>query len=266
MPGARLAQTRHELSPKRRDEGPVRLFALGIGPGIFSPPQPAGWTQLVSTRTGAMVLRCADASITITARIAARVPEGVAYALDIRSRSELRIVMARTAPDTQRLTPVLMTPLLRETVERAVEIGYLDPANLRHAHVLAVIEDELTDLRDAPMATLLRMPTSAHVRASIERHLVIGDEPLGIASLASAAHVSMRTFERRFLAETGLRPREWLRRARLAQATIALASGSSVTEAGLAIGYASTSAFIAAYREVFHVTPGQAYRSLTWCE
>jgi AraC-like DNA-binding protein len=52
-------------------------------------------------------------------------------------------------------------------------------------------------------------------------------------------------------------PRAWLQRARLRAATLALAFGASITEAGLASGYASLSAFIAAYRSVAGVTPGR---------
>ncbi|MBD5633132.1 MAG: helix-turn-helix domain-containing protein, partial [Candidatus Eremiobacteraeota bacterium] len=59
--------------------------------------------------------------------------------------------------------------------------------------------------------------------------------------------------------ETGLSPRAWLRRARLSAAAVALASGASVSEAAFASGYGSPSAFVAAYRLTFGVTPGRAF-------
>ncbi len=256
MADAGLAQTRHALSPTRRDEGRVRVFALSIGPGPFSPPQPPGWAQLVSTRSGAMILHSERTAITITADVAVSVPAGVAYALDIRTQSDVRVVFTRTTlPHAQRFGPLAMTPLLRESVERAVSLGYLDQHDERHAHIVAVIEDELAHLATSA-AALLRMPSSVQLRNAIECCLCASEERANIAAIAATANVSLRTFQRRFVAETGLTPREWLRRARLARATMLLATGSTVTEAGLAIGYASTSAFISAYRAFYNVTPG----------
>ena len=265
MDDARLAAMRHELSPARRDgEGRVRVFALGIGPGVFSPPRPLGWDHVVTTRTGGMVLRGADAATTITPAIAVRVPGDGAYALDIRTRCDLRIVFTPASRALgQRFGAFAMTPLLRESVERAVVVGYLDPKIARHANVLAVIEDELSQLRDAPPATTLRIPRDPTLRASIERCLTTSDDIPTIPALAASVHVSVRTLERQFARETGVTPRAWLRRARLMRAAMALTVGTTVTDAGLENGYTSTSAFICAYRSLFNVTPGKAANAST---
>ena len=50
---------------------------------------------------------------------------------------------------------------------------------------------------------------------------------------------------------------EWRRRCRLLEAMRLLARGSSVTDVALESGYASTSAFVGAFKALFGVTPGQ---------
>ncbi|HEY6814764.1 MAG TPA: helix-turn-helix domain-containing protein, partial [Croceibacterium sp.] len=60
-----------------------------------------------------------------------------------------------------------------------------------------------------------------------------------------------------FLSETGLPCAHWRQRLRLLHGAAALGEGHSVTEAGLEAGYASTSAFIAAFRKHFGVTPSK---------
>jgi len=50
---------------------------------------------------------------------------------------------------------------------------------------------------------------------------------------------------------------EWRRRCRLLHAMGPLVRGSSVTDVALETGYASTSAFVSAFRGLFGVTPGR---------
>jgi AraC-like DNA-binding protein len=70
----------------------------------------------------------------------------------------------------------------------------------------------------------------------------------------------VRTLQRIFLEEKGLRFVEWRQRLRLIHAVTALNAGASVTEAGAAAGYASTSAFIAAFRAQMGETPARHAR------
>jgi len=188
------------------------------------------------------------------------VPAGTEYALDLHGPCDLRVAYVATWFGVERASgAVAMPALLAEILERAVASGYLDSNEPRDARLIAVAGDELRALRGAAGFALC-MPREAALLAAVEAVLPMLDEPPTVAALALAASMSLRTFERRFAAETGLAPRAWLRRARLVAATVALARGASVTEAGLASGYASLSAFVAAYRSVFLTTPGSAAR------
>ena len=83
----------------------------------------------------------------------------------------------------------------------------------------------------------------------------------GIESLAREAGASARTLQRVFRGETGMRFVEWRQRLRLLQAITLLEQGSSVTAAGAAAGYSSTSAFVAAFKTQIGDTPHRFARS-----
>ena len=220
------------------------------------PPQPRGWAHLVSVRTGVAELRSERTRTFLTPNIAVWIPSGVPYVLDLRTACRLRILYADAAAYPPRpFGPLEMTPLLRELVERAVVRGFLDMRTSSDRHVLSVICDELTNLRDANAASVLVFPRDAALLRVAECIVAQPDAVLQTRSLATIADMSLRTFERRFAAQTGLAPREWIRRARLIAALVSLASGASVTEAGLCAGYSSLSAFIAAFRALHGVTP-----------
>ena len=78
-----------------------------------------------------------------------------------------------------------------------------------------------------------------------------------LEALAADAGASLRTLQRCFADETGLTIEAWRQKARLVHAAAALAGGASVTVAAIDCGYDSASAFIAAFRRQFGVTPGK---------
>ncbi|PYQ60799.1 MAG: AraC family transcriptional regulator, partial [Acidobacteria bacterium] len=81
-----------------------------------------------------------------------------------------------------------------------------------------------------------------------------------LAEVARASAASERTLERLFRAETGLPFGVWRQRARLLRALQLLAEGGAVAEVANAIGYESTSAFVAAFRRALGTTPGRYFK------
>ena len=105
----------------------------------------------------------------------------------------------------------------------------------------------------------LQLPLPADPRA-LRLAEMLRDDPssqAGLADLSRAAGASSRTIQRLFLTETGLPFVQWRQRLRLLHGATVLAAGKSVTEAGLEAGYASTSAFTAAFRKHFGFTPSR---------
>ena len=101
----------------------------------------------------------------------------------------------------------------------------------------------------------LPLPSDPRARAFAERLLADPGGEAAFADLARNAGASLRTLQRRFQAETGLSLEAWRGRARMQQAVVSLSGGAPVTEAALDAGYQSPSAFIAAFKRAFGVTP-----------
>jgi transcriptional regulator GlxA family with amidase domain len=148
-----------------------------------------------------------------------------------------------------------VTPLLRELIERACRRGVLDRTMRSDAHLISVLLDELVESTDVP----LQIPSPRDERAkrladALHATPVTNDT---IAVLAQRAGASRRTMERLFLAETKMTVDDWRRRLRLIRGVQLLAAGESVTNVAEAVGYGSASAFVAAFKRTFGVTPGR---------
>jgi AraC family transcriptional activator FtrA len=98
---------------------------------------------------------------------------------------------------------------------------------------------------------------SAHALA----HLA---EPLSVADLARAAHVSERTLTRRFVAATGSSPARWLLDERIAAALPLLEAGEhSVEHVGALVGLPSPAAFRRHFARAMGVPPSTWRRSFS---
>jgi AraC-like DNA-binding protein len=152
---------------------------------------------------------------------------------------------------------VSVSSLLRELILHIVQIGMLDSRVATHRRLTGVLLDLLRTAEFPPLS--IRMPQDRRARVVAERLRHHPSERADLSELASAAGASTRTLQRAFLSETGLRFTQWRQRLRLLHAVSLLGTGASVTAAGLEAGYASTSAFVAAFRKQLGHTPA-AYR------
>jgi AraC-like DNA-binding protein len=145
--------------------------------------------------------------------------------------------------------------LLRELVLELVERCPIDDGDGPAMRLAVVTIERIAEARVLP----LQLPLPGDPRAlRLATHLQA--DPASTAELpdlARDAGASARTIQRLFLAETGLAFSRWRQRLRLLHAAAALGEGKSVTEAGLDAGYAGTSAFIAAFRKHFGITPSR---------
>jgi AraC family transcriptional regulator len=96
----------------------------------------------------------------------------------------------------------------------------------------------------------------AVLRRAIERLRSDSDADVSLAALASDAGLSRFHFCRAFKESTGLSPHAWLRQHRLEQAMSMLRdSDESIVSIAAALGYASQTAFAAAFRKLTNETP-----------
>lgn len=144
-------------------------------------------------------------------------------------------------------------PLLREIILHVVAIGSLDGAQASQRRVLAVLLDQLRATDRLPLS--IKLPSDRRARLVAERLQRDPADPAGLDGFARGAGASTRTLQRLFRDETGLRFSEWRQRLRMLYAIARLGAGDSVASAGERAGYATTSAFIAAFRKQLGSTP-----------
>jgi len=150
-----------------------------------------------------------------------------------------------------------VTALLRELILRTVAIGMLDE---RDATERAIATVTLAELRQADVPPFtLPQPTTEPTRRAANLIQKQAHRTLTTAKLARAVGVSARTLERRFVIETGLSFGRWRQQQDLLRALEQLAVGAPIKVTADSAGYASSSAFIAAFRKFFGTTPGHYF-------
>jgi len=101
----------------------------------------------------------------------------------------------------------------------------------------------------------------AGTREWVLQHL---EEPLDIETLARHAAVSMRTFARQFLADTGYTPMQWVTRARVDRARELLESSErSVEQVAADVGLGTGANLRRHFQQVLGTTPSEYRRTFT---
>lgn len=186
-------------------------------------------------------------------------PAGSVHAHAAHQPAEVCSILLPTEncpPAPDRPTLLRASPLLRE-VMRALTA---DPplTGDQRTRLEAVAFDQL---HPAPASDpfLLPEPGDSRLRAIAG---ILHQDPADsrtLAELGRAVGASERTLSRLFQAGTGMTFRQWRGQLRLQEALIDLAAGAPVVAAAGRCGYSTPSAFTAAFRHAYGVTPG-AYR------
>ncbi|WP_211215193.1 AraC family transcriptional regulator [Nesterenkonia alba] len=197
-------------------------------------------------------------SYELTAGTARWIPAGLRHGFTVREDSVVvplffpRELIATTVQESTTVTVGhdLHSLLLAHMVSSSSQIR---PAVNITRQVLALIEQ-------SPIASeSLPMPTGAQARRVAEALRFNPGDTRCVAELAASVHVSERTLERAFVAETGSTLREWRIRNRVEAAAVLLRSGAAVDAVAHRVGYTHVNAFRRVFKEHFGVTP-TAYR------
>jgi AraC-like DNA-binding protein len=241
---------------QRSPDGPVwvRTFPVTFLHDVTETKQRSVWHKLTYAVRGHLEVITDGARRIVPADRAVWVPAGVEHTQVMRAPVSMRSIFV--APAATRVAPtscrtIAVTPLLRELILHISRIGALDRRQPEQARLVGVLFDQLVAAE--PISLELRLPRDP--RACRFAELVAREPAASIATLARRAGASVRTIERCFLAETGVAVGEWRRRMRLFHAVRLLESGSSVAQVALEVGYASASAFSAAFAREFGRSP-----------
>ena len=214
------------------------------------------WGQLVYADRGAIIVTSKDGEWLVPPARAVWLPPGADHRLKMRGATTLRSLYLApevSAPLNSDCHGLEVIPLLRELVLHIVRVAPLDDEHGTSASLIQLLVHLLAEARGLPFR--LNLPTDLRARrvCDLVRQDIAAE--LSLQTLAARSGASARTLQRVFISETGLHFSEWRRTARLLHATALLLDGVSVTEAGLACGYGSTSAFISAFRRRTGQTP-----------
>ncbi len=224
-----------------------------------------GWhahdaAQLFHVVKGSIAIDTEDGTFFVPPERAVWLPPRVGHQTRYLTDTELRYIYVQYAhtrdlPQTPQVMQV--TALLRALILEFMSYPRAETANGPAARIAAVILDQLKMLPVAPLQ--LPMPQDARLRSLCEGVVRC---PAHIPSLTEAAErcaTSVRSFERRIKAETGLSYRTWCRQVKLFRALELLASGRSVSDVSHKLGYEGPSAFVATFKKAFGVTPGRYF-------
>ncbi|MBL8770869.1 MAG: helix-turn-helix transcriptional regulator [Phenylobacterium sp.] len=240
------------------DGFPVRGLAVTYGDKARLDRHTHPWAQLVYAASGVMVVSTPTASWMVPPTRAIWVPGGTPHEIQMRGQVAMRTLYLAPSGADSRLDvcrAIEVAPLLRELILHIVRLGMLEMDDPAHARLEALLLDLLAAGETAPLE--LPLPQDPRARAFAARLMDQPGAAVSLAELARGAGASLRTLQRLFLAETGLPLEAWRGRARMQQAVVSLSAGASVTAAALDAGYQSPSAFIAAFRRTFGVTPAR---------
>lgn len=236
----------------------VRSLAVTYRDGHLMDLHTHPWGQLIYARSGVLHVMAEGRVWYVPPTRAVWIPAQVEHRIGVKGEVALRTlyISGSRARDVERGVEALeVAPLLSEMILHILSLGMLDARKPEHDRLAGV----LTDLIASSSAVDLALPLPRDPRALKLAELLRSDpaDKRDLEEMASEAGASLRTLQRCFSDETGITIDAWRQKARLVHAAAALAGGASVTEASIDCGYDSPSAFIAAFRKQFGVTPGK---------
>lgn len=222
------------------------------------------WGQLSHARNGILRVHTPEGLYLVPPQravwIAAQVPHRVVCEPNTCIRS-LYIEPAALPWPAMACRVVVVEPLLGELIQAFSQLPVHYDESGADGRLVQVLLDRLASAQEEQM--LLPLPRDRHLRQICRRLQASPDDTRSLADWALRLGISEKTLNRRFLRETGLTFRLWRQRVRLLSALPALERAERVTDVALACGYASLSAFIAAFGEHFGQSPGEFLRRHT---
>jgi AraC-like DNA-binding protein/quercetin dioxygenase-like cupin family protein len=236
----------------------VVAYVLDLKRGGGLRPHRHERAQLLAVTSGSIAVAAEGASFVAPPERAVWVPANTVHETRHLASTRLRtLYIAESAVPNlpSRTTVIQVSPLMRELIGAIVmRPRHYDEAG-PDGRLVSVLLDQIVQSTTLPLH--LPMPKSPVLLALANDLLENPADTRNLAVLAASVHLSPRTLERQFKAETGLSLRSFRRQAKLMRALELLASGMSVGKVSDEIGFGEPSAFVAMFRAAFGVTPGR---------
>ncbi len=247
------------------DEGDgfdVRSLSVTYREGHVLEAHDHPWAQLVYARSGLLNVETPNRVWFVPPTRAVWIPPRTQHSIEFASEVALRtlyISAQRARGLADEVVTLEVSPLLSELIQHIQRLKMLDAKVPKHAHLSQVLVDLISEAQ--PLDLALPLPTDERAAALAQHFRAHPGERRGLKHLAEKHGASLRTMQRRFTEETGMPLDTWRQKGKLIHAVKLLAEGQSVADAGHRCGYEGTSAFVAAFKKQFGVTPGRFKRS-----
>ncbi|OCT34053.1 AraC family transcriptional regulator [Pseudomonas putida] len=238
---------------------PLYARAESLGAGSWTTRHRHDWVQFSYAISGVLGVYTSDGSYFAPPQWGVWIPAGLEHEVVTSMQAEMRSLYVRRdactwAADECRVLEV--TPLARELIKQFCQMPVSYPeGDSAEARLVAVLLDQLQALPQVGFS--LPLPRHAGLLALCNQLIAAPDQAQTLQQWALQLGCSEKTLMRLFQRETGLSFRNWRQRMRLLSSLALLEAGESVTDAALGCGYDSTSAYIAAFKQLFGATPGE---------
>lgn len=219
--------------------------------------------QFAYAASGAIGVETPQGNWLVPPRRACWLPPGVEHGMRMHGAvTMLNVFIDRPAMQAAGLAPhcrvVDASPLLRQLLDAAVRLDPWYADDTRAGRLMGLLLDEIAAMPPLP----LNAPLPQNARLAQLCSSLLGEPHLhgDLDGMAAQAGMSRRSFTRLFRAQTGLGFAQWRQQACLLAAITRLADGQAVTRVALDLGYASPSAFTAAFRRALGQPPGAYVR------
>lgn len=237
---------------------PVRLRSQVMPARSKFEPHAHEWNQLTYATDGVLSVMIDNECFVIAPGQALWIPSGIAHTTGTALGATLSSLYVDESTDTPAQTLAFMVSnLLRALI---VEVSNFDAHTDEEysALVTALICKQLDKMQ--PIQSPLPWPAEGITLEICEA--LYTDPCLERDAETWAAHfkISKRTLARHFERDTGLAMRVWTQKLRSLKALELLASGNTITQVALTLGYSSTSAFTYMFRSEFGLSPSAYMR------
>lgn len=234
----------------------VAVLAVDAMAGETFPVHTHNHGQLIYAIEGVLVVRTPEGSWVVPSGRAVWLPSMTAHAVSAATNVKIRSVFIdpkanKTLQHT--CTVIEVSQLLEALIVAGATITGDYATQGREQRIMDLIIDEI--LLAPTLAFHLPMPKHPGLVKLCAALINQPAQAATIAQWASAMSMNERTFCRLFKSETGITMGAWLRQTRLLLSLAALAEGHSVIRVALEHGYASPSAYTAAFKRAFQTVP-----------
>lgn len=254
-----MSDLRHAVTDDDGMAQPAEILTLArdYRHGHAIPPHHHPRDQLAYASHGVMTIQTHAGTWVAPAHRAVWIPAGADHLIVMSGHVAMRTLYFTPGmvdlPSHSCLLSV--TDLLRPLIEHACLYPTLTCSVSTEDTLIRFLIDQLkavsTPQLDLPSPT---DPRSCRIAAALRADPA---DPRSLLQICREAGTSRRTAERLFLRETGLTIGKWRHQQRLMHALRRLAEGAKVIDAAFEAGYNSPSAFTAAFKATYGITPAQ---------